>query len=67
MGIVACYTGLLLWRLFCSLDSEHYPIRTYADLGEHVFGTWFKHLCAALQTLQLIINVRPLSSSSGFF
>lgn len=57
MGGVACYTGLLLWRLFCNLDSHAYPVKTYADLGERVFGKWFGHLCSILQTLQLIINV----------
>lgn len=57
MGLVACYTGLILWKLFCALDSEHYPVRTYADLGERIFGRWFKHLCTVLQSLQLIINV----------
>ncbi|KAH8112279.1 transmembrane amino acid transporter protein-domain-containing protein [Phellopilus nigrolimitatus] len=57
MGGVACYTGLILWRLFCVLDSHQYPIKTYADLAQRIFGTKFKHLCSALQSLQLIINV----------
>ncbi|EJD01782.1 uncharacterized protein FOMMEDRAFT_141050 [Fomitiporia mediterranea MF3/22] len=57
MGGVACYTGLILWRLFCVLDSDVYPIKTYADIAERLIGRWFKHLCSALQSLQLIINV----------
>lgn len=57
VGGVACYTGLLLWRLFCQLDSDEYPVKTYADLGHRIFGNWFKNMCAALQSLQLIINV----------
>ncbi|KAI0687986.1 transmembrane amino acid transporter protein-domain-containing protein [Cytidiella melzeri] len=65
MGFVACYTGLLLWKLFCALDSEHYPIRTYADLGERIFGSWFKNLCAVLQSLQLIINVGTICLSNA--
>jgi hypothetical protein len=65
MGIIACYTGLLLWYLFCKLDSDIYPVKTYADLGRRVFGTWFGHLCAVLQTIQLIINVGTLVLSNG--
>ncbi|KAF5353175.1 hypothetical protein D9757_012658 [Collybiopsis confluens] len=57
MGGVACLTGLQLWRLFCRLDSHQYPIKTYGDLAERALGTQFKHLCTALQSLQLIINV----------
>ncbi|KAL5497898.1 hypothetical protein ACEPAH_2829 [Sanghuangporus vaninii] len=57
MGGVACYTGLILWRLFCVLDSDAYPIKTYSDIAERVIGKWFKHMCSALQSLQLIINV----------
>ncbi|KAI0094160.1 transmembrane amino acid transporter protein-domain-containing protein [Irpex rosettiformis] len=65
MGGVACYTGLILWKLFCALDSEHYPVRTYADLGERIFGTWFKNLCTVLQSLQLIINVGTICLSNA--
>ncbi|EPQ55716.1 hypothetical protein GLOTRDRAFT_75865 [Gloeophyllum trabeum ATCC 11539] len=65
MGGVACYTGLILWRLFCRLDSEQYPIRTYSDIAERIFGRWFKHFCTVLQTLQLIINVGTILLSNG--
>ncbi|KAL0563041.1 hypothetical protein V5O48_019037 [Marasmius crinis-equi] len=65
MGAAACYTGLLLNRLFCKLDSFEYPVRTYADLGGRIFGHWFKHMCTALQTLQLIVNVGTICLSNG--
>ncbi|TFK47166.1 hypothetical protein OE88DRAFT_1666471 [Heliocybe sulcata] len=65
MGGIACYTGLILWRLFCRLDSEQYPIRTYSDLAERIFGKWFKHFCSVLQSLQLIINVGTILLSNG--
>ncbi|KAI0086111.1 hypothetical protein BDY19DRAFT_908621 [Irpex rosettiformis] len=54
MSGVACYTGLILWKLFCA---EYYPVQMYADLEERIFGTWFKNLCTVLQSLQFIINV----------
>jgi len=65
MGGVACLTGLQLWRLFCRLDSHEYPIKTYGDLAERALGTQFKHLCTALQSLQLIINVGVICLSNG--
>ncbi|KAF8530236.1 transmembrane amino acid transporter protein-domain-containing protein [Hysterangium stoloniferum] len=57
MGGIACYTGLIIWRLFCHLDSDKHPVKTYADLGERIFGKWFRHMCTVLQSLQLIIGV----------
>lgn len=57
VGLIACYTGLILWKLFLALDSDQYPIKTYSDVSERVIGRWFRHLCTILQSLQLIINV----------
>jgi hypothetical protein len=65
MGLIACYTGLILWYLFCQLDSDLYPVKAYSDLGHRVFGTWFGHMCAVLQTVQLIVNVATLILSNG--
>jgi hypothetical protein len=65
MGAVACYTGLQLWRLFCRLDSDEFPIKTYGDLAQRILGTPFKHFCTALQTLQLIINVGVICLSNA--
>ncbi|KIK59098.1 hypothetical protein GYMLUDRAFT_44836 [Collybiopsis luxurians FD-317 M1] len=65
MGGVACFTGLQLWRLFCRLDSHEFPIKTYGDLAERCLGKEFKHLCTALQSLQLIINVGVICLSNG--
>jgi len=65
MGVVACYTGLILWRLFCALDSDRYPVKTYSDLCERILGTWFKHLSTVLQSLQLIINVGTICLSNA--
>ncbi|KAL0070445.1 hypothetical protein AAF712_002276 [Marasmius tenuissimus] len=65
MGAMACYTGLILSNLFCKLDSHEYPVKTYADLGGRILGKWFKHACAALQSLQLIVNVGTICLSNG--
>ncbi|KAJ6610198.1 oligopeptide transporter protein [Mycena sp. CBHHK59/15] len=57
MGLVALYTGLLLWRLFIRLDSLRYPILSYADIVERIFGRWARRVCTVLQSVQLVIIV----------
>ena len=58
VGIVATYTGAILWRLFIRLDSPRYPIKTYADIAERILGKPARHIVTVLQSLQLLITVR---------
>lgn len=57
MGLIAFYTGILLWTQFTKLDSDKYPIRSYGDLAHRLFGTWARHSVSLLESLQLIVNV----------
>ncbi|EJD50784.1 hypothetical protein AURDEDRAFT_135147 [Auricularia subglabra TFB-10046 SS5] len=65
MFIAATWTGSLLWHLFVKLDSDRYPIRTYGDLAERIFGRWARRFCTVLQSIQLILNVGLLCLLSG--
>ncbi|KAF8187421.1 transmembrane amino acid transporter protein-domain-containing protein [Pholiota molesta] len=65
MGVMALYTGLILWRLFVRLDSARYPVKTYADMAERIFGRAARHIVNVLQSLQLIINVATICLSNG--
>ncbi|KAI8601163.1 transmembrane amino acid transporter protein-domain-containing protein [Dissophora ornata] len=65
MGIFAFYCGILLWRLFIHLDSDRYPVKTYADIAERIFGRSARHICTVLQSLQLIVNVGVICLSNG--
>jgi len=65
MGILAFYCGILLWRLFIHLDSDQYPIKTYADIAERIFGRSARHVCTVLQSLQLIVNVGVICLTNG--
>jgi hypothetical protein len=65
MGILALYTGLILWRLFIRLDSPRYPLRTYADIAERIFGRAARHVCNVLQALQLLVNVATICLANG--
>ncbi|KAJ7446688.1 transmembrane amino acid transporter protein-domain-containing protein [Mycena latifolia] len=57
MGLIALYTGLLLWRLFIRLDSVRYPILSYADIVERIFGTRARRVSIVLQSVQLVVFV----------
>jgi len=65
VGIIALYTGLIIWRLYIRLDSLRYPLRTYADMAERIFGKTARHVCTVLQSVQLLVNVRYCSLSYG--
>ena len=65
MFVAATWTGALLWHLFVKLDSDRYPVRTYSDIVERIFGRWARHCCTVLQSLQLIFNVGLLCLLSG--
>ncbi|KAL4064659.1 transmembrane amino acid transporter protein-domain-containing protein [Scleroderma yunnanense] len=64
-AIMAAYSGLLLWYLFLKLDSDRYPLRTFGDLGYRIYGSWFRHLCSVLQSLQLLFNVGIIILQNG--
>ncbi|KAI6131783.1 transmembrane amino acid transporter protein-domain-containing protein [Pisolithus thermaeus] len=64
-AIMAAYSGLLLWYMFMKLDSDRHPLRSFGDLAYRIYGTWFRHVCNILQSLQLIINVGLIILSNG--
>ncbi|KAG1857009.1 transmembrane amino acid transporter protein-domain-containing protein [Suillus subalutaceus] len=64
-GILAAYSGFLLWWMFLKLDSERYPVKSFGDLGHRIYGRWFKYLCNILQSLQLVINVGIIILGNG--
>lgn len=64
-GILAAYSGFLLWWMFLKLDSERYPIKSFGDLGQRIYGSWFRHLCNILQSLQLVFNVGIIILQNG--
>ena len=43
--------------LFLRLDSLRYPLKTYGDLAERIYGKVARHVCTFLQTLQLVVIV----------
>ncbi|KAG1897827.1 transmembrane amino acid transporter protein-domain-containing protein [Suillus fuscotomentosus] len=64
-GIMAAYGGFILWRLFLKLDSERYPVKSFGELGQRIYGRWFGNLCNILQSLQLVFNVGIIILQNG--
>ncbi|KAF9524469.1 transmembrane amino acid transporter protein-domain-containing protein [Crepidotus variabilis] len=65
MGIMATCSNLILWRLFIRLDSLKFPIKSYADIAERIFGKPARHLVNILQSIQLVINVATICLANG--
>jgi hypothetical protein len=65
MGVLAAYTGLILWRLFVRLDSVRYPLKSYSDIAERIYGKPARHVCTVLQSIQLLINVAVICLANG--
>ena len=57
MGIVSSYSGILLWALFLRLDSLRYPLKTYADIADRIYGRYARRAFNILQSMQLLISV----------
>ncbi|SCZ92676.1 BZ3500_MvSof-1268-A1-R1_Chr5-2g08094 [Microbotryum saponariae] len=55
-GAAAGFTGYMIWKMFCQLDSVRFPVRHYGDLAERIYGPWARHVCNVLVTLQLLFN-----------
>ncbi|KAL1868424.1 hypothetical protein VTK73DRAFT_3690 [Phialemonium thermophilum] len=64
-GIMSLYSGWILWKVFLGLDSDRYPLRTYADVFFRLFGPWARHAVNAAQALQLLLLLSVLILSSG--
>lgn len=64
-GVLAGYSGILLWKQFLGLDSDRYPVKNYGDLAFRIYGNWARHICNILQSLQFFLNVTLLIVSNG--
>ncbi|KAI0846056.1 transmembrane amino acid transporter protein-domain-containing protein [Daldinia vernicosa] len=64
-GAMSYYSGWILWKIFCGLDSDRYPIRGYGDFFFRMFGPWARHFVNLAQALQLLLNVSVIILSNG--
>jgi hypothetical protein len=64
-GGFAMYSGFQLWKVFMYLDSDRYPMKSYADCFFRVYGRWARHGVNLLQAIQLLFTVSILILSNG--
>ncbi|SCZ92675.1 BZ3500_MvSof-1268-A1-R1_Chr5-2g08093 [Microbotryum saponariae] len=51
-GLAAGFTGFMIWKMFCQLDSVRFPVKHYGDLAERIYGPWARHVCGLSQIVQ---------------
>ncbi|KAG0650724.1 hypothetical protein D0Z07_2310 [Hyphodiscus hymeniophilus] len=64
-GVFAALGGYILWRIFLTLDSHRYPLRTFSDAAFRIFGKWASHTVNVMQTVQLFFFVCIITISNG--
>ncbi|RSH93075.1 hypothetical protein EHS25_007428 [Saitozyma podzolica] len=63
--ILAFGAGQIIWRMYMRMDSERFPVKCYADIGERTFGKVVRHIFNILQSLQILFNVGILLIGNG--
>jgi hypothetical protein len=48
--ILAFGAGQIIWRMYMRMDSERFPVKCYADIGERTFGKVVRHIFNILQS-----------------
>ncbi|KAI0838569.1 transmembrane amino acid transporter protein-domain-containing protein [Hypoxylon sp. FL0890] len=64
-GAMSYYSGWILWKVFCGLDSDRFPLKGYGDFFFRIFGAGARHFVNVAQALQLLLTVSVLVLSNG--
>lgn len=64
-GVLAGYSGWLLWTVFLGVDSYQFPAKNYGDLAFRTWGRPLRHIVNFLQGLQLLISVGVIVIGNG--
>ncbi|KAJ5160362.1 uncharacterized protein N7482_007366 [Penicillium canariense] len=56
-GIMAGYSGYLIWRVFLGVDSCEYPAKNYGDLGFRTLGRFGRYVTNVCQGVSLLLIV----------
>ncbi|KAF3384749.1 hypothetical protein F1880_002291 [Penicillium rolfsii] len=59
-GIMAGYSGYLIWRVFLGVDSYEYPAKNYGDLGFRTLGRFGRYVTNIWQGISLLLIVGQL-------
>ncbi|KAL7619367.1 hypothetical protein AAE478_009904 [Parahypoxylon ruwenzoriense] len=64
-GVMSYYSGWILWKVFCGLDSYVFPVRGYGDFFFRLFGPWARHFINIVQAIQVLLTVSVIILSNG--
>ncbi|OTB03245.1 hypothetical protein M426DRAFT_322032 [Hypoxylon sp. CI-4A] len=64
-GAMSYYSGWILWKVFCGLDSNRYPVRGYGDFFFRMFGPWARHFVNIAQSILQLLSVSVIILSNG--
>jgi len=54
-GLLAGYSGYLIWHVFMNVDSYEFPARNYGDLAFRTWGRTARHTTNFLQAIALLL------------
>ncbi|KAI9744926.1 MAG: hypothetical protein M1818_001852 [Claussenomyces sp. TS43310] len=64
-GFMAGYSGYLIWRVFCGIDSYEFPAKNYGDLGFRTWGTAARWVTNIFQALALLLLTGQVTIQFG--
>lgn len=64
-GLLAGYSGYLVWRVFLGVDSYQFPAKNYGDLGFRTLGRYGRHVTNIFQALALLLIVGQVTILMG--
>ncbi|CAL5868129.1 uncharacterized protein PFLUO_LOCUS2353 [Penicillium psychrofluorescens] len=64
-GLMVGYSGYLIWRVFCGVDSHQFPAKNYGDLGFRTWGRGGRYVTNVLQGLSLLLLVGQVTLQFG--
>ncbi|KAJ5624197.1 hypothetical protein N7510_000506 [Penicillium lagena] len=64
-GLMAGYSGYLIWRVFLGVDSYQFPVKNYGDLGYRTWGKYGRHVTNILQGVSLLFLVSSVTLVFG--
>ncbi|KAJ3496480.1 hypothetical protein NLG97_g2627 [Lecanicillium saksenae] len=64
-GLLAGYSGYLIYRMYLGMDSYQFPVKNYGDLGYRTMGPFGRHIANVSQALSLVMLVGQITLQFG--
>ncbi|KAH8690322.1 transmembrane amino acid transporter protein-domain-containing protein [Talaromyces proteolyticus] len=64
-GLMAGYSGYLVWRVFMGLDSHQFPVRNYGDIAFRSCGQTIRYITNIMQAIALLLLVGQVTIQFG--